>query len=100
MPPEVKALKSLTNEHIKDVMDILLFGDIAKLEELAEGSDGPLRALYAAGILRAIREGDPGHLEVVLNRILGKPKESIEHSGKISLEDLVAGANDPGATKD
>jgi hypothetical protein len=82
LPPEVKALKSVTNETIKEVMDLLLEKDITALEELAESDTEPaLKVLYAAGVLRAIKEGDPAHIEPVLNRVLGKPKESVQLSG-------------------
>jgi hypothetical protein len=101
MPPEVKALKSVTNDTIKEVVDLLLAKDIQAIEALAESDTEPaLKVLYAAGVLRAIKEGNPSHIEPVLNRILGKPKETVEHTGKITLEELLAGAHDPSAKKD
>jgi hypothetical protein len=103
LPPEVKALKSVTNEQIKEVMDLLLHKNVEELEQLADSESEPaLKVLYAAGVLRAVKEGNPAHIELVLNRVLGKPKDSVELSGaedrpiktktevSISIEERVA----------
>jgi DNA-binding transcriptional ArsR family regulator len=83
LSPEIKALRGITNERIKEVMDLLIDQDITALEVLAQSETEPtLKVLYAAGILRAIKEGNPGHIESVLNRVIGKPKDHIEHTGK------------------
>ena len=37
-------------------------------------------------ILNAAKKGDTKAIEYVLNQLVGKPKESVEHSGDLSLK--------------
>jgi len=92
--PEIKALKAVTNEHIKEIVELLLNNNIAKLTELSESTTEPmLTVLYARGILYAYENSDLSSIESTLNRVAGKPKENINHTGTIGWEQLVAAAN-------
>lgn len=99
--PEVKALRGLTHEHIKDVMDLLVDQEFEKLREMAKDTSLPaLKLLYIRAVLRAVETGDLANIEIVLNRVLGKPKERIEHSGAITLESIIASHYDTSTKKD
>jgi hypothetical protein len=66
----------------------LLTDDGAKLRALAER----LIAIAEGGDLAAIRE--------IIDRLEGKPRQAVEHSGRMTLEELVAASFDsPPATE-
>jgi hypothetical protein len=67
----------------------LLTDDGAKLRTIAE----KLIGMAEAGDLGAIRE--------IFDRLEGKPRQSMEHSGRMTLEQLVmASMEEPAATED
>lgn len=49
-------------------------------------------ALHAAGIVKAIK-GDFYFYQEIANRVYGKPKESMELTGKLSIADLIAASH-------
>ncbi len=100
LSPEVKALRKITVEALEEIGDLILMGDRPKLQAIASSLTEPaIRVIYAKAAVNAMVKGDVASLELILNRVVGKVKEKVEHSGKITLEDLVAGY-DAGTKKD
>lgn len=96
LSPEIKAIRKLSAEYIREIADMILMEDWAMLQEVSNSSTvPPIQRLYAKALLVAERRGDISALEQFLNRAIGKVKEHVEHSGKITLEDLVAGDPSP-----
>lgn len=99
LPPEVKTLRKLTAEKLEEIADLILDGDRATLQSIANSyTDSAIRVAYARAALNAMQKGDLTQIEVILARLIGKVKDKVEHSGKLTLEDLVAG--DPSSNKD
>jgi hypothetical protein len=99
--PEIKILRKLTVEKLEEIADLILAGDRPTLQLLANSHTEPaIRVAYARAALNAMQKGDLQTIEMILARLVGKVKEKVEHSGKVTLEDLVAGAHDSGSAED
>lgn len=97
-----RSIKILTNEQVKEIMDVVLTNDIERLDEIKKSkSSSTLQAWIAAIALRGLRDGDPARLEALLRRTVGTVKESISVENTVvfkpaSPEDLKkALATDP-----
>jgi len=94
--PETRAIRSLTAEHLKDIADLILEGNVEKLKEIVtDPSSSVLRVWLAKAAATAIQKGDLGPLEVILNRSIGKVKEKVDLSAsegfKVVIEDYKSG---------
>lgn len=92
-PPEIKSARQLNQIEVERIYHDILGLPEAKLEEWkkAEGRT-VLEAAVAKVMLEAVRLGDVFRIEKVLDRCVGPVKTKVEHSGQITLEDLVAGS--------
>ncbi len=80
--PAVKAIRKITLQHIEEVADIILDGNIEKLKAMAaDPNTSVLKVWIAKAAATGIQKGDLHSLDTILNRVLGKPKEKIEHTG-------------------
>jgi len=76
------ALKRITNEEFKDVIDATLKGNVDQLKEIAEDPESSaLKVGVARAIFNAVKKGDWPVLESIISRIVGKVPDKIEHSG-------------------
>lgn len=83
-PPELKRLKNLTKRELVDLGNLVVKGDVDTLRKLASnGKSTALVAMVAAVCERVIREGDMQKLDILLNRLIGRVKEEVQHSGEI-----------------
>lgn len=81
--PEVRAIRKITLEHIEEVADLILDGNLEKLKALASHPDtSVLKVWIAKAAATGIQKGDLHSLDAILNRVLGKPKERHEVTGK------------------
>jgi len=91
IPPEVKALRKITNEFLQEVGDLILLGDKQRLSEIAASLTEPaIKVIYAKAAVNAMTKGDVASLELILNRVVGKVKDNVVHdtSGiRIVVED-------------
>lgn len=89
--PEKKALKKLTTEHLKEVADIILEGNLEKLKALVtDPNTSVLKVWIAKAAATAIQKGDINTLETILNRSIGKVKEKVDLSSdgfKVIIEE-------------
>jgi hypothetical protein len=92
IPEEIKKLRLLTNEEIKEVATLLLDKNYSAIQLMENDPSTPMLKLWMVKVaLKATDRGDMMTLNAFLDRVVGKVKEQVEHSGKITLADLVAG---------
>lgn len=81
--PETRAIRKVTLEHIEEVADLILDGNIEGLQALArDPKTSVLKVWLAKAAAEGIKRGDLHSLDSILNRVIGKPKERFEHTGK------------------
>jgi len=84
---ETKALRKITMEHIEEVADVILDGNLEKLATLAKDPNtSVLKVWLAKAAAEGIKKGDIGPLETILSRTLGRPKQAIDVNADISEE--------------
>lgn len=90
IPEDLKALKEMSQIEVDRSLHELIHFTFSELEAIRKNqSTSNLKRMLIAVILEAIQKGDHYRLDFLLNRIVGKVKDQVEHSGKISLEELV-----------
>lgn len=90
LPKELKELKELTKTEVETALNKLIHMTADELKELRKNPNtSALHLMVIAVTLEALQKGDHYRLDFLLNRIVGKVKDQVEHSGKISLEELV-----------
>lgn len=81
--PQVRAIRKITMEHIEEVGEIILDGNLTKLSELAKDpSTSVLKVWIAKAAAEGIRKGDLSSLEMILNRMIGKVRDKVDVSGE------------------
>lgn len=79
MPEDVKRIRKLTNDEIKEVGSLLLSGKESDLELLAKDIDTPMLKKWIASVaLKGKSNGDMQTLNALLDRLIGKVKEEID----------------------
>ena len=82
--PAVKAFKNLTKAEMVIVGNMIIKGDIEGIKELAKDPKANvLQAMIASVAARVISKGDMQALDVLLNRLIGKVKDEVLHSGDV-----------------
>jgi|SRR5579859_3291368 len=80
--PEIRAIKKLTKEQLKEVGSLLLNYKLKELKALARSKEATImQQMIASLAFRIIVKGDPVAFDKLLDRLIGKVKEEIEHSG-------------------
>ena len=81
-PAELKAVRALTKSQLAEIGIMVATGDHDALRAIME-DDGEtvLKKMIASVCLKVIHKGDMNALDVLLNRLIGKVKDEIEHSG-------------------
>lgn len=81
-----KRLRELTKEQLKEVGDLVLSESYSTLDEIyrtRKTNNVPaLKVWMASVITTAIDSGSAYQVDCLLNRLLGKPPERMEHTGK------------------
>lgn len=91
---EIKKLRRMTDKELGEVGTLLIDGNRAELRRICKDPKSPaLRVMLAKMALRAIDFGDEKKFNAIMDRIVGKPKSTIELMGKdgvpLSLVDMV-----------
>jgi len=81
-PPELKLIKQMTRGEFSLLIHKLI--DL-KPEELKDFKGTVLEMAMASIIQQAIKHGDPTRLQFFVERLFGKVKTEIEHSGSLGL---------------
>ena len=75
-------MRQLTSEEFREIANLIVKGEIAELKEIAkDDTQSALRVMIAAVAVKIIQKGDMGSLDILLNRLVGKVKDQIEHTG-------------------
>lgn len=83
IPEEVKVLRKLTIPRLEEIADLILDGNRVQLTQIVGSSTEPaIRVAYAKAALNAMNKGDLTGIETILNRLVGKPKDKVEVTGK------------------
>lgn len=76
---EVKRIRKLTNNEIKDVGTLLLEGRESELEEMIKDDETPILKKFMANVcLIGMKSGDEKRLNAILDRIVGKVKDVVQ----------------------
>lgn len=76
---ELKAIKKLTQDEVAMVGQLILDRNLIELMEIKnDKSASVLKVWFAAIAVKAITKGDASALDTILNRIIGKTKETID----------------------
>ncbi len=82
---DLKKIRHLTNEEFKEVASVILNRDcsLEDLKEMVVTQDkvSPLTRWIASVVGNGIKKGDAAALNVLLDRICGKVKEHVHHTG-------------------
>lgn len=88
--PEVKTLRHLTAAQMAEIGNMIVCGDFDGLKRIGEsikiGSPDhnrytALQIMVASCAAKIIQKGDMYMLDVLLNRLIGKVKDQVVHSG-------------------
>lgn len=93
--PELKALKQLTGTDIEAVVTLLLRSNLAEIKKAQKDQNsGVLTAWLASIAVKGIKRGDARSLDILLTRLLGRPREvPIEINKAFTFTDFVRIAN-------
>lgn len=82
-PPGLSKLKNLSRVELVEVGNLVIKNDIKKLKAIAHPDSGEsvLKTMIAAVCVKVIQKGDMHALDILLNRLVGKVKDEIEHKG-------------------
>jgi len=80
LPPELKAIDSLTKDSLRKLVSKFLHMTRAQVMEIVSDPATPAIDLYIASIIhKGVNEADPGRLEMLLNRSIGKVVDEVSH---------------------
>jgi hypothetical protein len=81
--PAVREIRKITMDHLQEVAEVILDANFDELAKIAESpTESTLKVWLARSAVSGIRAGNMANLDSILNRVLGKPKERFEHTGK------------------
>lgn len=84
----LKNLKHLTKKELADLTNLIIKGDLDQLKRIAkkEVKASVLQVMVAAVCVKVIEKGDMHSLNMLLDRIIGKVKDEVHHSGSVGGE--------------
>ena len=86
---EKKQLKQLTEVQLKEIMTMILTADITSVSAVLKNPKSTtLQVWLASAAVKAINKGEVGPLQFLLDRLLGKVKDKVEHSVVNSYESM------------
>lgn len=81
--PETKMMKLLTQKSMVRIINLIAQGDVAALRKMAKDeSNTALEMMFASVVIKIISKGDMDALDKLLNRMVGKVKDRVEHTGQ------------------
>jgi hypothetical protein len=81
--PALKAIRKLTNDEIAQLGTLILEGNLAALQDIKNDTNASvLKVWFASVAVKAISRGDAAALNAILDRIVGRSKETVELTGK------------------
>jgi len=81
--PAIKALRKLTLETYREVIELVLTGNLTELKAMAEDPDTPaVQVGIATAFMKAIKNGDYSVIERIAERIIGKIPDELNINSK------------------
>lgn len=81
--PALKAVRRLTQSEVAELGTMILEGNLAALIAIKDDKESSvLKVWFAAVAVKAISRGDAAALNAILDRIVGRSKETVELTGK------------------
>jgi hypothetical protein len=85
VPEDIKEARKLTNFEFERLANKYLFGTAADIEKASKDPNTPLIELLVGSVIhKGVLEGDERRLDFLLNRLVGKVKDEIKHTGSIA----------------
>lgn len=80
--PEVKRIRKFTAQELEELITTLLaLTDEERIAVLKDPKASTIKKCIASVLTKAGEQGNMSQLDMVLNRVIGKVKEKIEHEG-------------------
>jgi len=88
--PDIKRLKNLTKSELIEVGNLIVKGTVQELrEKAADPSASVIQTMISAVAVKIMKQGDMQSLNVLLDRLIGKVKDEIHHSGDLPGQVIV-----------
>lgn len=88
--PVQRALKKLTNAQLLEIANLIVQGNAGQLKAIAKNPNATVvNAMVASVAGRIIAKGDMYALDVLLNRLIGKVRDTVELTGSSSGPQIV-----------
>lgn len=95
LPPEIKEARKYNKLEVERILSDYMDKSPAEIDLALNRQDLPAIEIIVAKIVhQAMKRGDQFRFDFLLNRLIGKVKDQVEHSGRVTLESLVAGSNE------
>ncbi len=95
-----RSLKGLTKKELLEAANLVIKGNINELIYLSRCEDASsLHVMLASVVKRVIQKGDMHALDTLLNRLVGKVKDEVEHTGNMNLPQVIVTLPDNGRGK-
>jgi hypothetical protein len=79
VPEDIKRIRKLTNDEIKEVGSLLLNGKQSELQAMVDSDETPILKKWMANVsIQGLKTGDMTRLDALLNRLVGKVKDEID----------------------
>ena len=79
IPEDVKKIRKMTNDEVKEVGTLLLNGKESDLKAMLTSEETPILKKWMASVsLEGLRNGDEKRLNAILDRIVGKVKDVVQ----------------------
>jgi len=80
VPDDVKAIRKLSPFELERIINKYLQMDAPQIKSLLDSQTLPMREAYIASILlKGLNYGDPKRFDFILNRLIGKVTEHVQH---------------------
>lgn len=87
--PVLKSVRRLTKDDLAEVGSFILEGNKKALEEIKENQDSSfLKYVIASALLKSADRGELATLNLLLDRVIGKPKDQIELDATVTARDM------------
>ena len=90
IPDDVRGARLLNQRDVELIINNHLQKSVEELVNYTKDLKNPSKEILVARIIiEAIKHGDQHRMDFILNRLLGKPKEQVEHSIKLSYHNEI-----------
>lgn len=82
VPKEIREFKKLTAQQVEEIVSTLLYATETDIKDLlANPEASQLKRIVASILMATFESGNMTQFDQLLNRVIGKPKETIRHEG-------------------